>query len=124
MTDPTQFMIEHSILHRILTHEGLLGKGRDFLTGKPCSLHYYADKYKRNFVMQLFEGVDSDFLSNKLNRMAKAGHSNFVSNIIRPSMFSTRKTSKGFFDFSIFYDVTGIYGMSLESVIGLRVKNK
>lgn len=58
MTDPTQFIVDQAYIHKILTHEGLLGKGRDFLTDKECSLHLYNDKFKRTYVMQEFNGVD------------------------------------------------------------------
>lgn len=58
MTDPTQFMVEQAHLHKILEHQGILGTGRDFLTGKVCSLHLYGDSNKRTYVMQHYDQVD------------------------------------------------------------------
>lgn len=54
MTDPTQFIVDQQNIHKVLTHEGLLGKGRDFLTGKVCSLHLYNDRFKKIYVMQQY----------------------------------------------------------------------
>ena len=34
MTDPTQFIVDQTYVHKVLTHEGILGKGRDFLTDR------------------------------------------------------------------------------------------
>ncbi len=97
MTDPTQFVVDLANVHRVLTHEGLLGTGRDFLTRQPCSISIYSDKFKRNYIMQLFEAVDSDFVSNKITSMSKTVHSNFISNLLRMVFMSTRKTSKGYY---------------------------
>ena len=94
MSDPTQFIVNLSTVHRLLQPEGIIATGKDFLTNHPCSLHSYTDKFKRTYVMQLFDSVDSDFVSNKLNSMAKCTHSTSLPNLIRPCLFSTRKASK------------------------------
>ena len=124
MTDPTQFIVDQTYIHKILTHEGVLGKGRDFMGNKECSLHLYSDKFKRSYVMQLFEGVDQEFVSNKLTRITKSVHSYFMPNSTKVCFVSTRKNTKGLFDISVFYDATSIYGYSLEYIIKMKVKNK
>lgn len=124
MTDPTQFIVDQQNIHRVLSHEGLLGKGRDFLTGRQCSLHLYNDKFKRTYVMQQFEGVDQNFVSEKMTRMTKTVHSQFVSNLTKVCFVSTRKNSKGLFDLCVFYDATGVYGSSLEYMIKMKIKNE
>lgn len=124
MTDPTQFIVDQQNIHRVLSHEGLLGKGRDFLTGRQCSLHLYNDKFKRTYVMQQFEGVDQNFVSEKMTRMTKTVHSQFASNLTKVCFVSTRKNSKGLFDLCVFYDATGVYGSSLEYMIKMKIKNE
>ena len=123
MTDPTQFMVEQSHLHKILEHQGVLGMGRDYLTQKPCSLHLYTDSFKRSYVMQQYDQVDQEFVSNKLTSITKTSHSHFVSNLTRVCFVSTRKTFKGLFELNIFYDATGVYGYSLEYIIKMKIKN-
>ena len=113
MTDPTQFIVDQTYIHKVLTHEGVLGKGRDLLTDKSCSLHLYNDKFKRMYVMQEFDGVDQEFVSSKLTRITKSAHSYFNPNSTRLCFVSTRKNTKGLFDISLFYDATGVYGYSL-----------
>ena len=113
MTDPIQFIIDQQIIHKVLTHEGLLGKGRDFITGKPCSLHLYNDKYKKIYVMQQFDNVDQNFVSDKMTRITKTVHSQFMSNLTKVCFVSTRKNQRGLFDLCVFYDATGVYGYSL-----------
>lgn len=97
MTDPTQFIVDQAHIHNILSHEGVLGKGRDFLTLKPCSLHLYTDRFKRSYVMQQYEGVDQNFLSEKLTRITKTSHSHFMPNTTKFYCVSTRKSGKNLF---------------------------
>lgn len=123
MTDPTQFIVEQQNIHKVLTHEGLLGKGRDFITGKTCSLHLYNDKFKKIYVMQQYESVDQSFVSDKMTRVAKAVHSNYVCNLTKVCFVSTRKNSKGLFDLCVYYDASGVYGYSLEYIIKMKIKN-
>lgn len=54
MSDPTQLIVPLNFAHRLMTHEGIVGRGRDLLTGSPCSLHSYIDISKRTYIMQLF----------------------------------------------------------------------
>jgi hypothetical protein len=124
MTDPIQFIVDQQYVHKVLTHEGVLGKGRDFLTGLFCSLHLYNDKFKKIYVMQQYEGVDQNFVGDKMTRITKTVHSHFVSNLTKVCFVSTRKNQKGLFDFCIFYDATGVYGYSLEYIIKMKIKNE
>lgn len=124
MTDPIQFIVDQQNVHKVLTHEGVLGKGRDFLTGRNCSLHLYNDKFKKIYVMQQYEGVDQNFVSDKMTRITKTVHSHFVSNLTKVCFVSTKKNQKGLFDFCIFYDATGVYGYSLEYIIKMKIKNE
>ena len=117
MSDPTQYLVNLSTAHRILQHEGVIGVGRDFMTGTPCTLHYYVDRFKRNYVMLMFEGVDADFVSNKLNSVAKSAHSASLPNLIRPSFFTTRKINKAAFELTIFYDTQGLGELTLAQII-------
>jgi len=94
MSDPTQFMVSLPIVHNLLKHNGIVGIGYDLMTDQKCSIHQYTDKYKRTYTTQLFDSVDSDFVSSKLNSIAKYSHSLFISNVIRPAFMSTRKTQK------------------------------
>ena len=94
MSDPTQFIVNLSTVHRLMQHEGMIGIGKDFMTGHPCSLHSYCDKFKRTYTMQLFDSVDSDFVSSKLSSVAKCSHSTSLPNLVRPCFLATRKTSK------------------------------
>lgn len=57
MSDPTQFIVAFSVAHRLLKHEGILGTGKDLITNSTCSLHSYTDKFKRTYIMQLFDSV-------------------------------------------------------------------
>jgi hypothetical protein len=52
MNDAFQLIVDQQHIHKVLTHEGLLGKGRDFITGQNCSLHLYNDRFKKTYVMQ------------------------------------------------------------------------
>ncbi len=94
MSDPTQFIVNLSTVHRLLIHEGVIAMGRDFLTQKSCSIHSYVDQHKRTYTMQLFDSVDSDFVSNKLSSLAKSSHATSLPNLIRPCILTTRKTAK------------------------------
>lgn len=124
MTDPIQFIVDQQNIHKVLIHEGLLGKGRDFITGRPCSLHLYNDKFKKIYVMQQFDNADQNFVSDKMTRITKTVHSNFMSNLTKVCFVSTRKNQKGMFDLCIFYDATGVYGYSLEYIIKMKIKNE
>lgn len=108
MSDPTQFIINLAPAHRLLTHEGILALGSDFITQVPSSIHAYSDKFKRTYTMQLFEGVDSDFASSKLNSLAKSSHSASLPNLIKPVFLTTRKTNKTQYELAVFYDTHGI----------------
>ena len=59
MSDPSQFVTNLSVAHRLLQHEGIIAKGRDLLTNVPCSIHSYTDKFKRSYTMQMFDTVES-----------------------------------------------------------------
>lgn len=54
MSDPTQFIVNLWVAHRLLIHEGVFATGRDLITQAPSSLHSYTDKFKRAYTMQLF----------------------------------------------------------------------
>lgn len=108
MSDPTQFIVNLWVTHRLMAHEGVFASGRDFVTSLPCSLHTYSDKFKRTYTMQLFDSVDSDFISNKLNSLAKSAHSASLSNLIRPAFLTTRKSNKTNYELAVFYDTQGI----------------
>ena len=108
MCDPTQFIVPLPIAHRLMTHEGIIAIGRDFFTENQCSLHGYTDIFKRNYVMQLFDGLDPDTLSAKMNAIAKYSHSSFLPNVVRPTFMSTRKSQKIAYELAIFYETTGI----------------
>ena len=123
MTDPTQFIVDQAHLHNVLTHEGVLGKGRDYLTNKDCSLHLYSDRFKRTYVMQQYDGVDQHFVSDKMTRITKTAHTNFMPNTTRLCCVCTRKNAKNLFELSLFYDATGVYGYSLEYIIKMKIKN-
>ena len=123
MTDPTQFIVDQSHLHNVLVHEGVLGKGRDFITNRPCSLHLYSDHFKRTYVMQQYDGVDQLFVSDKMTRITKTAHSHFMCNTTRVCFVSTRKNSKNLFDLCVFYDASGVYGYSLEYIIKMKIKS-
>jgi len=97
MSDPTQFVVNLSTAHRLLHHEGIMGTGRDFMTNVPCSLHSYSDRFKRSYVMQLFDGVEADFVTKKFNSIAKSAHSTSLPNLIRPAFITSRKTNKSSF---------------------------
>ena len=94
MSDPTQFVVNFSTAHRLLHHEGIMGTGRDFMTNAPCNLHFYSDRFKRIYVMQLFDGVEADFVTKKFNSIAKSAHSASLPNLIRPAFMTSRKTNK------------------------------
>jgi hypothetical protein len=94
MSDPTQFIVPLPIAHRLLAHEGLLATGRDLFSGAACSLHSYSDICKRTYVMQLYDALDPEALSGKLNALAKFSHSAFLPNVVRPAFMSTRKSQK------------------------------
>lgn len=123
MTDPTQFIVDQANIHKVLIHEGLLGRGRDFITGKSCSLHLYNDKFKKYYVMQQYDSVDQAFVGDKMTRITKAVHSHYVCNVTKVCFVSTRKNSKGLFDLCIFYDASGVYGYSLEYIIKMKTKS-
>ncbi len=63
--------------------------------------------------MQQFNGVDQEFVSNKLTKITKSAHSYFIPNTTKLCFVSTRKNTKGLFDICIFYDASGVYGYSL-----------
>ena len=113
MSDPTQFIVNLSTVHRLLQHEGLIGAGRDFMTNQPYSLHSYSSNFKRTYTMQLFEAVDSTFVSSKLNSLAKSAHSSSLPNLIRPCLLSTNKSSKTSYELAVFYDTQGIGELTL-----------
>lgn len=94
MSDPTQFIVPLNVAHRLLTHEGLVATGRDLFTTATCSLHSYSDSYKKTYVMQLYDALDPDTLSSKLNALARFSHSAFLPNVVRPAFMSTRKSQK------------------------------
>ena len=64
--------------------------------------------------MQIFDGVETDFVTKKFNSIAKSAHSASLSNLIRPVFMTTRKTNKTCFEFTIFYDTQGIGELSLS----------
>lgn len=103
MSDPTQFIVNLHTVHRLMHHQGLLSVGCDRSSGQNYTLHSYTDDYKKNYVMQLFDSLDPDAVSNKLSAMTKYSHSLFVPNVIRPVFVSTRKNSKNTFELSVFY---------------------
>ena len=113
MSDPTQFIVSLPTAHALLKHQGIIGVGYDSITDNKCSLHQYTDQYKRTYVTQHFDSIDSDFVSNKLNSIAKYSHSLFISNIVRPAFMSTRKTQKTAYELVIFYDTTDLGELSL-----------
>ena len=117
MSDPTQFIVNLSTAHRLLQHEGIIGTGRDFMTGHSCSLHSYIDQFKKIYTMQLFDSVDSNFVSNKLSSLAKSSHSTSLPNLIRPCLLSTRKASKTAYELAIFYDTQGVNSLTLSELI-------
>ena len=67
--------------------------------------------------MQLFESVDADFISSKLNALAKSTHSASLPNLIRPCLMSTRKASKTAYELAVFYDTQGIGELTLAELI-------
>lgn len=124
MSDPTQFIVPLSVAHRLMTHEGIVAAGRDFFTGIACSLHGYSDASKRTYIMQLFDALDPDALSGKLNALAKFSHSAFLPNVVRPAFMSTRKSQKTFYELAIFYETTGIGELTLEELIEAKKKHE
>lgn len=55
MYDVTQFAIPAGLFHKYMVHEGIIGKGRDFLTGTPCVIHLYTDpENKRKYALQQY----------------------------------------------------------------------
>lgn len=67
--------------------------------------------------MQLFDGLDPDTLSSKMNAIAKYSHSAFLPNIVRPTFMSTRKSQKTAYELAIFYETTGVGELTLEQLI-------
>jgi hypothetical protein len=120
MSDPTQFIVALPVAHRLLIHEGVLASGRDFFTESPCTLHHYTDTFKRAYVMQLFDALDSDTISCKLSSIAKYSHSAFLPNVVRPLFLATRKTQKTSFELAIFYGMSGIGDLTLEELISAK----
>jgi hypothetical protein len=108
MSDPTQFIVPLAVAHRLMAHEGIVAVGRDYFNGTQCSLHSYVDICKRTYVMQLYDALDPDLLSSRLNALAKYSHSAFLPNVVRPVFMSTRKSQKASYELAIFYETTGI----------------
>lgn len=54
-------IIPQATIHKVLSHEGILGRGRDFITNTPNTLHLYTDKNKRSYVMQQYTNVSRQF---------------------------------------------------------------
>ena len=106
MSDPTQFIVNLPTIHRLMHHQGLLSVGRDRSSGQSYTLHSYSDDHKKNYVMQLFDSLDPDTVSNKLSALTKYSHSLFVPNVLRPIFMSTRKNTKNAFELSVFYETT------------------
>jgi hypothetical protein len=117
MSDPTQFIVNFWAVHRLLIHEGIIATGRDLLSQSPCSLNSYSDKYKRTYTMQMFDSVDSNFISNHINSLSKSCHSTSLPNLIRPVLITTRKTSKTNYELAVFYDTQGIGESTLAELI-------
>ena len=97
MSDPTQFIVNLSLAHRLMQHQGVIGTGKDLLSGTRCALHSYCNPFDNTYVVQTFDAVDTDFVSCKMNALAQSTHSAFVPNIIRPCLFTTRKSSKSLY---------------------------
>ena len=73
--------------------------------------------------MQQYDGVDQEFVSDKLTRISKTAHSHYMPNTTKFCYVCTRKSSKNLFDLSVFYDATGVYGFSLEYIIKMKIKS-
>ena len=100
-------------MQRYFTHEGVIGKGRDFLTGTACTIHLYTDpNSKRKLVMQLYENLSQEFLNSKIESLVRSVSAEFIPNYSRVAFLSSRKTHTGT-ELSIMYDVGEFYGMSL-----------
>lgn len=108
MSDPTQFIVNFWVVHRLLSHEGILFTGKDLLSQSLCSLHSYSDKFKRTYTMQLFDSVDSDFVSHQINSLSKSCHSTSLPNLIRPILITTRKSNKTNYELAVLYDTQGM----------------
>lgn len=67
MIDQNQFIADLASIHRVLRHEGVIGVGRDILTGLPCSLHSYTDRFGRSYIMQMFDKGDEDTINSKIS---------------------------------------------------------
>lgn len=123
MYDSSQFMLPGGVIQRYFAHEGVIGKGRDFLTGTPCTIHLYTDpNSKRKLAMQLYQDISQEFLNSKIEALVRSVSAEFVPNYSRVAFMSSRKTHIGT-ELSIMYDVSDFYGMSLENMLTLRVKN-
>lgn len=123
MFDSSQFLLPPGLIHRYFTHEGIIGKGRDFRTGTPCTLHLYTDPFsKRKYTMQLFENITTDFANSKIETLVKSTSGDSLPNYARVICLENRKTSKAA-ELAVLYDVGDLYGMSLENLLTIRIKN-
>lgn len=112
MSDPTQFIVSYTLLHRLFQHEGIIGGNRD-PTGLPYSLHSYTDPNGGAYHLQLFEALESETLSNRMSTLAKMAHSSFVPNLVRPALMATRKTGKTVYELAVLYDVSKLGSLTL-----------
>jgi hypothetical protein len=123
MYDSSQFLLPESVIQRYFSHEGIIGKGRDFLTGTSCTIHLYTDPMnKRKYAMQLYEDVSHEFMNNKIESLVRSVSAESVPNYSRVVLMASRKTHIAI-ELSIMYDVSEFYGMSLENYLTLRIKN-
>lgn len=48
------FIIPSTTIQRCLKHEGIIGQGKDFLTGTTCMIHLYSFQGKSKFGLQVY----------------------------------------------------------------------
>lgn len=124
MNEANLFHVDFDVIRKLYTHQGILGKGRDFVYDLPCEIHLMMDKISQKKVaMQTFNSLTTDILKKKMLQLAKANLEFYVSNQCRMLFFSSKKISEDMHSLSVVYDIHGIVGQSLENVITARKKD-
>ncbi len=123
MIDPGNFLVERNSLTFVMTHDGVLGFGRDYVCDLECELHSYTDVAERQYITQKFFSIPGELLEEKLHTIGKSTLYRYMPNIVRPTFMVADLVNQDY-NLEIFYDVTDVGHLTLESLISKKREYK
>lgn len=66
-------LVDASYIHKMFQEDGIIGKGRDFIHGLPCSIQQMTKlEDQSRYALQIFENLGPEMMEIKVNQLQKA----------------------------------------------------